>query len=67
VSGAHVIDLTEWFGRVARKREQRAVTPEEGWRLHRAFRRIADPKRREEIIALVERSSPTSPDLPTAG
>jgi hypothetical protein len=28
--------LTEWFGRAPRKREQRVVTPEEGWRLLRA-------------------------------
>jgi hypothetical protein len=67
VSGSDVIDLIEWFGRAPRKREQRVVTPEEGWRLLRAFCRISDHKRREEIIALVERAVPTSPDLPTAG
>jgi hypothetical protein len=67
VSGCDVIDLTEWFGRAARKREQRVVTSEEGWRLLRAFRRISDSERREEIIALVERAASTSPDWPIAG
>jgi hypothetical protein len=43
------------------------VTSEEGWRLFRAFRRISDCKRREEIIALVEMAASTSPDWPTAG
>ena len=67
MSGCDVIDLTEWFGRAPRKREQRVVTSEEGWRLFRAFRRISDCKRREEIIALVEMAASTSPDWPTAG
>jgi hypothetical protein len=65
VPGGDVVDLTEWFGRV-RKRKQCVATPDEGWRLLRAFRRISDQKRREEIIALVERSVPTSVS-PTAG
>jgi hypothetical protein len=65
VSGHDVIDLTEWFGRAPRKREQRVVTPEEGWRLLRAFRRISDHKRREAIIALAEKAV-SSADLPTA-
>jgi hypothetical protein len=67
VSGRDVIDLTEWFGLSPRKREQHVVTPDEGWRLLRAFRRISNRKRREEIIALVERAVPTSPNWPTAG
>ena len=67
MSGCDVIDLTEWFGRAPRTRERHVVTSEEGWRLIRAFRRISDCKRREEIIALVERAAATSPDWPTAG
>jgi hypothetical protein len=64
VSGVNVVSLTE---RRIGKNEQQAVTSDEGWRLIRAFRQIADPKRRAEIIALVERSVPASPDWPTAG
>ena len=60
-----VVDLAEWRG--VHKCEQRAVSSEEGWRLYRAFRRIPDAKRREEIIALVERSAPKSPDWPSVG
>jgi hypothetical protein len=65
VSGVNVVSLTE--ARIARKRKQQPITSDEGWRLIRAFRQIADPKRRAEIIALVERSVPASPDWPTAG
>lgn len=65
MSDVNVVSLTE--RRITRKREQRSVTSDEGWRLIRAFRQIPDPKRRAEIIALVERSVPASPDWPTAG
>jgi hypothetical protein len=67
VSGCDVIDLTEWFRRAPRKRERGVVASEESWRLIRAFRRISDCKRREEIIALVEMMASTLPDWPTAG
>ena len=62
VSDLNVVSLTE--RRIARERQ--AVTSDEGWRLIRAFRQIADRKRRAEIIALVERSVPASRDWPTA-
>ena len=51
MSDANVINLIE--RRLAIMGE-RLVTSEEGWRLIRAFRRIPDAKRREQIIALVE-------------
>jgi hypothetical protein len=60
-----VANLAEW--REVQRSDQRAVTSEEGWRLYRAFRRIPDAKRREEIIELVARFAPKSPDWPSAG
>jgi hypothetical protein len=65
VSDVNVVSLTE--RRIALVRERHAVASDEGWRLIRAFRQIPDPKRRAEIIALVERFVPPSPDWPTAG
>lgn len=64
VADCDVISFPE--RRMAPERE-RQVTSDEGWRLIRAFRQIRDHKRREEIIALVERSVPASPHWPNAG
>ena len=52
VSDLNVVRLTD---RRIGKHEQQAVTSDEGWRLIRAFRQIADAKRRAEIIALVQK------------
>jgi hypothetical protein len=63
VSDVNIVSLAE---RRIGKGKQQALTSDKGWRLIRAFRQIGDPKRRAEIIALVERSVPASSDWPTA-